>query len=115
MHRDLKLENILLGEDGYLRISDFGLSKIMKDLEHTMTKNIGTAVYMAPEMQDRSYTKDIDWWSVGIIAYELLVGNPPFGGNDRQLRKSIKNDPISWEGVNCTDEFKDLIEKLLKK
>ena len=64
---------MLLGSDGYLRISDFGMSKIMANLDHTMT-NCGTAKYMAPEMQDRSYTKDIDWWSVGIIAYELLVG-----------------------------------------
>ena len=66
-------------------------------------------------MQKRSYTKDIDWWSVGIIAYELLVGYPPFRGNDRKLRNSIQKDPISWKGVNCSDEFKDLIERLLKR
>ena len=64
---------MLLGSDGYLRISDFGMSKIMTNLDHPMTL-CGSATYMAPEMQKRSYTKDIDWWSVGIIAYELLVG-----------------------------------------
>ena len=51
MHRDLKLENIILGSDGYLRISDFGICKIMADLDHTMT-NIGAPVYKAPEMQE---------------------------------------------------------------
>ena len=81
MHRDLKLENIMLGSDGYLKISDFGVCKILADLEPTSTY-VGSLLYMAPEMLNFSYTKSIDWWAVGIIAYELLVGYPPFRGNN---------------------------------
>ena len=81
MHRDLKLENIMLGSDGYLKISDFGICKIMADLEHTQT-GLGPAIYKAPEMLNFSYTKNIDWWAVGIIAYELMVGYPPFRGEN---------------------------------
>ena len=47
--------------------------------------NAGTAIYKAPEMLDFSYTKNIDWWAVGIIAYELLVGHPPFNSSNVKL------------------------------
>lgn len=83
VYRDLKLENILIGDDGYLLISDFGISKkIDKEGEQTYTQ-CGTLEYMAPEMLKAKGAKSgydfaADWWALGTLIYELLVGKPPF-------------------------------------
>jgi serine/threonine protein kinase len=79
IHRDLKLENILLEEDGYIVIADFGLSKILSHPDEQTGTFVGTPVYLAPEVLDkRPYDRTIDWWALGILVYELLHGYPPF-------------------------------------
>ena len=79
IYRDLKPENILLDKDGHIRLTDFGLSKDnMAGKEKTKTF-CGTPSYASPEMlQKKAYDKSVDWWSVGILIYEMLVGQPPF-------------------------------------
>ena len=73
-HRDLKPENILVSEDGYLCVTDFGLSKIITGCEQAHSL-CGTLEYMAPEiLRDEGHSKSVDWWSLGIITYEMLVG-----------------------------------------
>ena len=83
IYRDLKPENILVGRDGYLKITDFGLSKSnIIDGMMGATSVVGTAEYIAPEILDQkekgSYGKAADWWSFGCLIYEFLCGIPPF-------------------------------------
>ena len=93
VHRDLKPENVLLDGEGHLRVTDFGLSKGgMGDEEGRRSNSfIGTMEYMAPEViAGRGHGKAIDWWSIGVLLYEMLVGYPPFRSKNRAaLQKAI--------------------------
>ena len=81
VHRDLKLENIMVCDDGYIKLIDFGMATMLKPGERS-GDYVGTAEYMAPEIlensKDRQTDKNVDWWAVGIIAYELMFGWTPF-------------------------------------
>ena len=79
VYRDLKCENVLLGADGYISIADFGVAKKLQQDEVAYSK-WGLPEYLAPEMLsgDEGYSFSIDWWALGIITYELIVGFPPF-------------------------------------
>ncbi|KAK2391113.1 serine/threonine-protein kinase ATG1t [Trifolium repens] len=95
IHRDLKPENILLsshGANAVLKISDFGLSRIVRPGEYVETV-CGTPLYMAPEvLQFQKYDYKADMWSVGAILFELLNGYPPFNGrNNFQVLKNIRS------------------------
>ena len=96
--RDLKLENLLLDEGGHVHLADFGLSKQIdvSELSSARLRTFcGTPFYMAPELvltQNApgvrhgrgGYTKEVDWWAVGVITFELLTGNPPFNAQSMQ-------------------------------
>ena len=84
-HRDLKLENILVDQDGYLKIIDFGLAKSLDPNQKTHTF-CGTPEYLAPEViEERGHTMTVDWWAIGILVYEMLVGVTPFFNKSRQM------------------------------
>jgi serine/threonine protein kinase len=91
LYRDLKPENVLVDQDGYLKITDFGLSSFEGEAqpENTLT---GTAEYISPELlQGANSTRASDWWSFGIIVYEMLTGLPPFMHKKREkLYQKIK-------------------------
>ena len=78
VYRDLKPENILLDADGYIKLTDFGMSKFLKNCQSTSTF-CGTYEYVAPEIiLKKNYSYEIDWWTLGILSYELLFGQTPF-------------------------------------
>lgn len=120
IHRDLKPDNLLITASGHIKLTDFGLSKIglMSQTTNYYEKQIcGTPSYIAPEVILRQvYGKAVDWWSLGIILYEFLVGIPPFIGNTPdELFANVIDGKIDWE--NSSDEIetngKNLIERLL--
>ncbi|MEE6496463.1 hypothetical protein FKM82_002372 [Ascaphus truei] len=84
VYRDLKPENILLDEAGHIKLTDFGLSKESVDHEKKAYSFCGTVEYMAPEVVNRrGHTQSADWWSFGVLMFEMLTGTLPFQGKDR--------------------------------
>ncbi|XP_064206815.1 ribosomal protein S6 kinase alpha-3 isoform X2 [Anguilla rostrata] len=85
IYRDLKPENILLDEQGHIKLTDFGLSKEAIDHENKAYSFCGTVEYMAPEVVNRrGHTHSADWWSYGVLMFEMLTGTLPFQGKDRK-------------------------------
>merc|ERR1712050_256811 len=82
IHRDLKPENILLCPHGYSKLTDFGFAKIIEPGARTYTL-CGTPEYIAPEvLLNKGHGKPVDWWTLGILIYEMIVGQPPFCDED---------------------------------
>uniref|UniRef100_A0A672J816 Ribosomal protein S6 kinase n=1 Tax=Salarias fasciatus TaxID=181472 RepID=A0A672J816_SALFA len=85
IYRDLKPENILLDEEGHIKLTDFGLCKEAIDHEKKAYSFCGTVEYMAPEVVNRQgHTHSADWWSFGVLMFEMLTGALPFQGKDRK-------------------------------
>jgi protein kinase X len=91
IYRDLKPENILIGQNGYLKLADFGFAKRLNEGK-TFTL-CGTPEYLAPEIiLNKGHGKPVDWWTLGILTYEMLVGMDPFNDEDPMMvyQKIIK-------------------------
>lgn len=152
IHRDLKPDNVLLGEDGHIKLTDFGLCKHAEiqasqrkqpdkyAMKHSENFNalksmlnkrlgykrdrklafstVGTPDYIAPEVfGPKGYDETVDWWSVGVILFEMLVGYPPFFSDDSTVtcQKILhwKKTLVIPPEANLSAEATDLIEKLV--
>lgn len=115
VYRDLKPENILLDAEGHVLLTDFGLSKVAAD-DATCNSILGTVEYMAPEViKGEQYGKAVDWWSLGALAYDMMVGDAPFrGGNHAKVQQNILKQKVALPYF-LSNDAKDLITRLLKK
>ena len=114
VYRDLKPENILLDSKGHVKLTDFGLSKILEDEKDKAFTLCGTPQYLAPEVLLRQgYDKAVDWWSLGCVMYEMLMGRLPFAIK-RGMKLSMKIYERKMDfSKRITDSAKDLVQKLL--
>ncbi|XP_023476051.1 protein kinase C delta type isoform X4 [Equus asinus] len=116
IYRDLKLDNVMLDQDGHIKIADFGMCKENIFGEKQASTFCGTPDYIAPEiLQGLKYSFSVDWWSFGVLLYEMLIGQSPFHGDDEdELFESIRMDTPHYPRW-ITKESKDILEKLLER
>uniref|UniRef100_A0A915NCE7 Ribosomal protein S6 kinase n=1 Tax=Meloidogyne javanica TaxID=6303 RepID=A0A915NCE7_MELJA len=120
IYRDLKLENILLDEEGHIKLTDFGLSKAFEVDENATNSYCGTIEYMSPEIIRRTsdgYTQVVDWWSFGVIAFELLTGCSPVDGDQNStsdIARRILTKRVPFP-KSMDPSARDLIFALLNK
>lgn len=116
IHRDLKPENILLDSEGHIKITDFGLAKDNITDECRTNSFCGTLEYLAPEIiAAKGHGKAVDWWSVGILLHEMLLGVVPFRNKNRgTLQKKIMTERIKLP-PHLTAEAHSILKGLLQK
>nr|XP_005991788.1 PREDICTED: protein kinase C delta type isoform X2 [Latimeria chalumnae] len=116
IYRDLKLDNVMLDRDGHIKIADFGMCKENVFGDIRATTFCGTPDYIAPEiLLGQKYTFSVDWWSFGVLLYEMLIGQSPFHGDDEdELFESIRMDTPHFPRW-ITKESRDILEKFFER
>ncbi|KAG8690203.1 AGC protein kinase Gad8 [Ceratobasidium sp. 423] len=132
VYRDLKPENILLDYTGHIALCDFGLCKLNMSDSDTTNTFCGTPEYLAPELLlGKGYTKSVDWWTLGVLLYEMLTGLPPFydgtppfpsahppthpkAENTNEMYRKILQDPLRF-GDEIGSDARSLLTGLLTR
>ncbi|KAF8977807.1 AGC protein kinase Gad8 [Entomortierella lignicola] len=116
VYRDLKPENILLDYTGHIALCDFGLCKLGMTETETTNTFCGTPEYLAPELLlGKGYTKTVDWWTLGVLLYEMLTGLPPFyDENIHEMYRKILQDELRFPDEVSTDA-RSLLSELLTR
>lgn len=116
IYRDLKPENILVDDKGHVKITDFGYVKEGMTANSTTNTFCGKPEYIAPKiLQQQPYTKAVDWWSYGILVYEMLIGMPPFyDENENEMYRMVIKDEVDFPSY-VSAQARDLIINLLNK
>uniref|UniRef100_A0A8B9KZ38 Protein kinase C n=1 Tax=Astyanax mexicanus TaxID=7994 RepID=A0A8B9KZ38_ASTMX len=114
--RDLKLDNVMLDGDGHIKIADFGMCKENVFGENLATTFCGTPDYIAPEiLLGQQYSFSVDWWSFGVLVYEMLIGQSPFHGDDEdELFESIRMDTPHYPRW-ITVDTREMLERLFER
>ncbi|KAM5323137.1 serine/threonine-protein kinase N2 [Glossophaga mutica] len=116
VYRDLKLDNLLLDTEGFVKIADFGLCKEGMGYGDRTSTFCGTPEFLAPEvLTETSYTRAVDWWGLGVLIYEMLVGESPFPGDDEEeVFDSIVNDEVRYPRFLSTEAI-SIMRRLLRR
>lgn len=116
VYRDLKLDNLLLDVEGFVKIADFGLCKEGMGFGDRTTTFCGTPEFLAPEvLTETSYTRAVDWWGLGVLIFEMLVGEAPFPGDDEEeVFDSIVNEDVRYPRF-LSNEAVTIMRRLMRK
>lgn len=116
IYRDLKLDNLLLDAEGFVKIADFGLCKERIGFGDTTGTFCGTPEFLAPEVLTQTfYTRAVDWWGLGVLIFEMLVGESPFSGDsEEEVFDSIVNHEVLYPRF-LTIEAVNIMRRLLRK
>jgi protein kinase A len=111
IYRDLKPENILIDDEGYLKLTDFGFAKFCEGRTYTLC---GTPEYLAPEvLLNKGHSKPVDWWTLGILLYEMIAGIDPFNADDpMQIYQNILKGKVKFP-KDFDSNAKSLVKHLL--
>uniref|UniRef100_A0A3B4DQH5 protein kinase C n=1 Tax=Pygocentrus nattereri TaxID=42514 RepID=A0A3B4DQH5_PYGNA len=112
----LDLDNLLLDSEGYVKIADFGLCKEGMGFRDRTSTFCGTPEFLAPEvLTETSYTRAVDWWGLGVLIFEMLVGESPFPGDDEEeVFDSIVNDEVRYPRFLSTESI-SIMRRLLRR